>query len=183
MNDGGGQKLPGTFGVQRCNKFADAAFKEHAVAAETIVHQEAAAVVLLIEENAFVGEAVRAIPPLRGFLLMALLAAADHGVDVQSAQADGIAVSAADVLDQAAGVPQMEAGIKSKNLAVARATSNGAVTRGLPGRVLRANLVAPGAGFSGGVFVVEAGRGNAENNQNADGEKEESQARAEKSHG
>jgi hypothetical protein len=177
VNDGSGQELPGTFRIQRRDEFADAAFKEHAVAAETIVHQEAAAIVLLIEENALVCDAVRAVLPLRSFLLMAFLAAADHGVDVPIAQADGIAVSAANMLDEAAGVPQMEAGIEGKNFAVARAACDGAVTRGLPGRVFRADFVAPGAGFSGGIFVVEAGRGKSENNQNADGENEESQAR------
>ena len=153
------------------------------MAAKTIVHQKAAAVVLRIEENGFVGDAVRAVLPLRGFLLMAFLAAADHGVDVQIAEADGIAVSAANVLDEAAGVSQVEAGIESEYLAVACAASDSAVTRGLPGRVFRTDFVAPGAGFSGGVFVVEAGRGKAENDQNADGENQESNAGVEKSHG
>src|SRR5208283_830126 len=161
VNDGGGQKLPGPLSVEGRDELADATFKEHAVAAETIVHQKTAAVVLLIEKNGFVGDAVRAILPLRGFLLMALLAAADHGIDVQSAQADGIAVSTADVLDQAAGVPQMEAGVEGENLAVASAARNGAVTRGLPGRVLGADFVAPGAGFTGGILVVEASCGDA----------------------
>ena len=120
---------------------------------------------------------MRAVLPLRGFLLMAFLAVADHGVDVQSAQADGIAISAANVLDEAAGVPEVETGIEGENFAVARAASDGAVTRGLPGRVFRADFVTPGAGFSGGILVIEAGRGKAENNQNADGENEKSQAR------
>jgi hypothetical protein len=164
VNDGSRQQLPGTFGIQRRDEFADATFKEHAMAAKTIVHQKAAAVVLLIEENALVGDAVRAIPPLRGFLLMAFLAAADHGVDVQGSQADGIAVSAANVLDEAARISQVEAGIESENFAVARTASDGAVTRGLPGRVLRADFVTPGAGLSGGILVIEAGRGNTEDN-------------------
>ena len=53
VNDGGRQKLPGAFGIKWGDEFADAAFKEHAVAAETIVHQKAFAVVLLIEKNRF----------------------------------------------------------------------------------------------------------------------------------
>ena len=114
---------------------------------------------------------------------MAFLTAADHGVDVQSAEADGIAVSAANVLDKAAGVPQVEARIEGENFAVARAASDGAVSGGLPGRVFRADFVAAGTGFSGGIFVVQAGGGKAENNQNADGERQKSQAGAEKSHG
>src|SRR5208337_2588710 len=153
------------------------------MAAETIVHQEAAAVVLLVEENALVGDAVRAVLPLRGFLLMAFPAAADHSVDVQSAQADGIAVSAANVLDQTAGVPQVEAGIEGEDFAVACAACNGAVSGSLPGRVLGADFVTPGAGFSGRIFVVEAGGGKTENNQYADGENQESNAGVEKSHG
>jgi hypothetical protein len=101
---------------------------------------------------------------------MAFLAAADHGVDVQSTEADGIAVSAANVLDEAAGVPQVETGIESENFAVTRAASDGAVTRGLPGRVLRADFVTPGTRLSGGILIIEAGCGKSENNQNADGE-------------
>ena len=127
-------------------------------------------VVLGIEEKSFVGDAVRAVLPLGGFLLMAFLAAADHGVDVQIAEADGIAVSAANVLDEAAGVTQVEAGIESEYLAVACAATDSAVTRSLPGRVFRTDFVAAGAGCSGGVFVVEAGGGKAKNNQEADGE-------------
>jgi hypothetical protein len=72
----------------------------------------------------------------------------------------------------------VEAGIETENFAVARAASDGAVTRGLPGRVLRADFVTPGAGFSGGILVIEAGCRDAENNQNADGEHQESQAGA-----
>jgi len=108
---------------------------------------------------------------------MAFLAAADHGVDVQSAEADGIAVSAANVLDEAARISHVEAGIERENFAVTRAASDGAVTGGLPGRVLGADFVTPGAGPSGGILVIEAGRRDAENNQNAGGENEKSHAR------
>ena len=50
VNDGGGQKLPRAIGVERRDEVADAAFKKHAVAAETIIHQEAIVVVFGIEE-------------------------------------------------------------------------------------------------------------------------------------
>jgi len=148
------------------------------MAAEAIVHQKATVIVLLIEENRFVGEPVRAVPPLRGFLLMTFLAAADHGVDIQIAEADGVTVSASNVLDEAASVAQVEAGIEGENLAVARTAGDGAVTGSLPGRVLGADFVAPGAGFSGGVFVVEAGSRNAEDDENAGSEGQKCQARA-----
>jgi len=102
---------------------------------------------------------VRAVLPLRRFLLMAFLTAADHGVDVQSAEADGIAVSAANVLDKAAGVPQVEARIEGENFAVARAASDGAVSGGCQEECSERIFVAAGTGFSGGIFVVQAGGG------------------------
>jgi len=39
------------------------------------------------------------------------------------------------------------------------------------------------AGFSGGVFVVEAGGGECKDDQEADGDREESQTGVEESHG
>jgi hypothetical protein len=183
VNDGGRQKLPRAIGVEWRDEIADATFKEHAVAAKAIIHQQAIVVVLLIEENRFVSESVRAVLPLSSFLLMALLAAADHHVNVHRAQANGVAVSAANVLNEAANIAQVEARIKREDFAVTRATRDGAVAGGLPGRVLGTDFVTAGAGFSGGVFIVEAGGGEAKNNQEADGKSEESQTGVEKSHG
>ena len=183
VNGGGGQKLPGTVGVKRRDEIADATFKEHAVTAKTIVHQQAIVIVLGIEEYFLVRDTMRAVLPLGGFLLMAFLAAANHGVDVNGAEANGIAISAANVLNEAANIAQVEAGIKGEDFAVARATRDGAVTGCLPGRVLGTDFVTTGAGFSSGVFVVEAGGGESKNDENADDECKKSQAGVEESHG
>ena len=172
VNDGGRQKFPRAVGVQRCDEIADAAFKEHAVATKTIVHQETVVVVFDIEKYFFVSKAMRAVLPLGGFLLMAFLAAADHHIDVHRAQANGVAISTANVPHKTADIAQVEARIKSQDFAVTRATRNGAVAGGLPGRVLGADFMTAGAGFSGGIFVIEAGGGEGENNQDADGENE-----------
>ena len=182
VNDGGGQKSPRSFGVEWRDELADAAFKEHTVAAETIIHQEAFVVVLGIEEKSFVGDAVRAVLPLGGFLLMAFLAATNHNVNVQRAEADGIVISAANVLNEATNVAQVETGIEGEDFAVTGATSDGAVAGSLPGRVLGADFVTASAGFSGGIFVIEAGGGEAKNNQETDDENEKSQTRVEESH-
>ena len=93
-------------------------------------------VVFGIKEDIFISEAVRAVLPLGGFLLMAFLAAADHGVDVHGAEADRVAISAANVLNEAADIAQVEAGIKGEDFAVTCATRNGTVAGSLPGRVL-----------------------------------------------
>ena len=183
VNDGSRQKLPRAVGVERRDEIADAAFKEHAVAAQAIIHQKTFVIVLGIEEDRFVGEAVRAVLPLSGFLLMALLAATDHDVDIHSAQANGVAISAANVLDETANIAQVEAGIEGENFTVTGAARDGAVAGSLPRRVLGPNFVATGAGFSGGVFVVKAGGGKAKNHQEADGKGEENQTGVEKSHG
>jgi len=183
VNDGGRQKLPRAFGVKRRDELADAAFKKHAVAAETIIHQEAIVVVLGIKEDFFVSDTMGAVLPLGGFLLMAFLAAADHDVDVHGAQANGIAISAANVLNEAADIAEVEAGIEGEDFAVTRTTRDRAMAGSLPGIVLGTDFVAAGAGFSGGVFVVEAGGGEAENNQEADGESKDSQTGVEESHG
>ncbi len=183
VNDGGRQKLPRPVGVEWRDEIADAAFKEHAVATKAIVHQQAVVVVLLIEENRFVGEAMRPVLPLSGFLLMAFLAAADHHVDIHSTQANGIAIRATNVLDEAADIAQVEARVKGENFAVTRAARNGAVAGSLPGRVFGTDFVAAGAGFSGGIFVIKAGGRKGENNQYADGQSKESQTGVEKSHG
>ncbi len=183
VNEGGGQKLPRAVSIQRRDEFADATFKEHAVAAQAIIHQKTFVIVLGIEEHRFVGEAVRTVLPLSGFLLMAFLAAADHSVDVHGAQTDWIAIRAANVLDQSAGIAEVEAGIEGKDFAVTRATRDGTVAGSLPGGVLRTDFVAAGAGFSGGVFVVQAGGGETKNNQDANGEREESKTGVEESHG
>jgi hypothetical protein len=153
------------------------------VATETIIHQEAFVVVLGIEKYLFVSDTMRAVLPLGGFLLMALLAAADHDVDVHGAEADGIAISAANVLNEAADIAQMETGIEGEDFAVTRAACDGAMAGSLPGRVLGTDFVATGARVSSRVFVVEAGGGEAKNNQEADGDSEESQTGVEKSHG
>jgi len=183
VNGGGGQKLPRAVGVQWRDEIADATFKEHAVTTETIIHQEAIVVVLGIEEYLFVSDTMRTVLPLGGFLLMAFLTAADHGVDVHSAEADGVAISAANVLDEAADIAQVEARIKGEDFAVTRATRYGAVTGSLPGGVFGADFVTAGAGFSSGIFVVEAGGREGKYNQEADGEHEKSQTGVEESHG
>jgi hypothetical protein len=183
VSGGGGQKLPRTIRVQRRDEIADAAFKEHAVTTETIVHQEAIVIVLGIEEYLFVSDTMRTVLPLGGFLLVAFLTAADHGVDVHGAEADGIAIGAANVLDEAARIAQVEARIKGEDFAVTRATRYGAVAGSLPGGVLGADFVTTGAGFSGGVFVIEAGGREGKYNQEADGERKKSQAGVEESHG
>ena len=114
---------------------------------------------------------------------MAFLAAADHHVDVHRTQANGIAIRAANVLYEAADIAQVEARIEGEDFAVTRAARYGTVAGSLPGRVLGTDFMTAGAGFSGGIFVVEAGGGEGENNQKANNESKESETGVEKSHG
>ncbi len=54
--------------------------------AEAIVHQNFAAIVFVVEENALIGGAVRAGLPVCEFGLMALFAAANHFENVSGAE-------------------------------------------------------------------------------------------------
>lgn len=136
-----------------------------------------------VEKYFFISDTVRTVLPLSSFLLMAFLAAADHVVHVNSAEANGVAISAANVLNEAADISQMKAGIKGEEFAVALSAFHIAMTGSLPGGVLGADFMTAGAGFSSGIFVIEAGSGKTKNNQDGDGDGEESQTGVEESHG
>ena len=53
-------QVPGPLGIHGRNQITDAALKVHGMAAETVIHQERALVVIFIEEDLGVGNAVTA---------------------------------------------------------------------------------------------------------------------------
>ncbi len=71
-------QLPRADGIEWSREIAHGPLEMHAVAAQTIVHQNFATIVFGIEENVFKSGAVSAGLPIGEFGLMALFAAADH---------------------------------------------------------------------------------------------------------
>lgn len=165
-------ELPWTGGVEWCDQVAHRTLKMHAMATETIVHQDFAMIVFSVEENAAVGGAVCAGTPVGGFGLMALFAAIDHFQDVGGAESWSFGNFAAKMRDDAAHIVEMESGVEGEDIAVALAALYLPVGRAVPVRIWLPDFVTTGAGSPAGAFVVERNGKNGDERQRQCGESE-----------
>jgi hypothetical protein len=148
-------QLPGAGDVERSDEVAHGSLEVHAVAAETIVHQDSAAVVVGIEEYALIGSAVRAGLPIGEFRLVAFLAATDHFEYVGGAEFRRFGSLAAEMDEYATHVVDMESGVESENVAMACAAFYIAVRRAVPIGIGLPDFMAGGASATAGTFVVK----------------------------
>ena len=114
-------------------------------------------VVLGIEEYLLICSVVQSRCPLRPFLLVAVLASLGNTENVARPESYLLRHIAAEVVEHPAHVVDVKASFQSKHIAVACPAGDGAMRGSVPVGLRLPDLVATRAGFSPGIFVVNAG--------------------------
>jgi len=154
IGESGRIHAPRARGVDGGDQAANGAFEVHPVAAEAIIHQELAFIVVGVEKDVGVGGAVGAGAPVGDFLLMAFLAADDHGENIFGAEAGFGGSVAAEMSEDAADVVEVESGVEGEDVAVAIGAGNVTMRGDVPVRVGLPDLVAGGAGAAVRALVI-----------------------------
>ena len=138
------------------DELGDPALEVHRVAAQAVVHQLLARVVLGVHEQTRVRRAVRPALPVRVLLAVAGGAALDERKDVRVADVDLLRRLAARVQEDALQVLGVHAHVGRERAAVARGAAHAAVGGVRPRFDRRADLVAAPAARAVAAAVVRA---------------------------
>jgi hypothetical protein len=113
-------------------------------------------VVLLVQEDFRVSDAVRAGRPFGIFLLVTIPASVVHLQSVPGFQPDVFGQIARDMAGQAANIAPMESRFQREHIPVAGRAWNISMRGGVPIRIGLPDFMATGAGLPLGIFVVKA---------------------------